>query len=86
MGAAKVGPSIDAVATVRFMLDTHHLATLDRFVARARRHAKHTGLQFTGVVLEIHPRRPVSVHAVGLEPLTLATQTPIRVLPSMLSG
>jgi hypothetical protein len=55
----------------QFMLDSHHLAMPDRFVARAQRHAHRSGRQFTGVVVEIDPNRPVSVHAAGLEPLVL---------------
>jgi hypothetical protein len=57
-----------------FMRDSHHLAMLDRFVATAQRHARRSGRQFTGVVLEIDPNRPVSVHAAGLEPLVLGLE------------
>jgi hypothetical protein len=71
MGAATLGQSIDEASAVQFMLDSHHLAALDRFVACARRHARHGGRKFTGVVVEIEPNRPVSVHATDLEPLVL---------------
>jgi hypothetical protein len=57
-----------------FMLDSHHLAMLDRFVACAQRHAKRSGRQFTGVVVEIERDRPVSVHAAGLQPLVLGLE------------
>jgi hypothetical protein len=55
----------------RFSLDSHHLAVLDRFVARARRHARGSGRPFTGVVVELDQIRSVSVHAAGLESLVL---------------
>jgi hypothetical protein len=71
MGAAMLRQSIDEGSAVQFMLDSHHLAVLDRFVARARRHARRRGRQFTGVVVEIEPNRPVSFHAADLEPLVL---------------
>jgi hypothetical protein len=71
MGAAMFGQSVEETAAAHFILDSHHLALLDRFVARARRHARRTGRQFTGVVLEIDPTQPVSVHAADLPPLLL---------------
>jgi hypothetical protein len=54
-----------------FSLDSYHLTVLDRFVARARRHARHSGRPFTGVVIEIDHFRSLRVHAVGLESLVL---------------
>jgi hypothetical protein len=55
----------------QFSLDSHHLAVLDRFVARARRHARGAGRPFTGVVVVIDNVQSVSVHAAGLESLVL---------------
>jgi hypothetical protein len=71
MGTVMLEHSIDEAAAVHFMLDSHHLALLDRFVARARRHARRSGRQFTGVVVEVDVSRPVSVHAADLAPLVL---------------
>ena len=65
------GQSIDEAATAHFMLDSHHLALLDRFIARARRQAKRSGRQFTGVMVAIDSSRPISVHAAELAPLVL---------------
>jgi hypothetical protein len=62
------------LSPAHFMLDSHHLAMLDRFVASAQRHARRSGRQFAGVVLEIDPNRPVSVQAAGLEPLVLGLE------------
>ena len=70
MGAAMLGHTIDEAAA-HFTLDTHHLAMLDRFVARARRDARRSGRPFHGVTVEVDPVRPVRVHATGLEPLSL---------------
>jgi hypothetical protein len=61
----------DRAPSAHFSLDSHHLAVLDRFVARARRHARGSGRPFTGVVIEIDQIRSVSVHAAGLESLLL---------------
>jgi hypothetical protein len=66
------GRSIDEASAAQFTLDSRHLAMLDRFLARARRHARRNGRQFTGVVVEIDPTRPVRVHAADLEPLVLS--------------
>jgi hypothetical protein len=74
MVARMGGQSIDETAAAHFMLDSHHLAMLDRFVARARRHATHSGRQFTGVMVEIDPTRPVRVSAAGVEPLVLGIE------------
>jgi hypothetical protein len=71
MGAAMLRQPIDEASAARFMLDSHHLAMLDRLVARARRHARRSGRQFTGVMVEIDPDRPLSVHGADLEPLVL---------------
>lgn len=68
--------SIDETATAHFMVDSHHLALLDRFVARARRHATRSGRHFNGVVIEVHLTRPVSVHSADLEPLVLGLEPP----------
>jgi hypothetical protein len=69
-----VGQSIDEAAAAHFMLDSHHLAMLDRFVARARRHAMHSGREFTGVMVAIDPTQPVSVFAADMEPLVLGIE------------
>ena len=74
MGARMLGQPIDEPTATQFVLDSHHLAVLDRFVARARRHARRTGRHFTGVVVEIDPNRPVSVHAADLKSLVLELQ------------
>jgi hypothetical protein len=74
MVAPMVGQSIDEAAAAHFMLDSHHLAMLDRFVARARRHATHSGRQFTGVMVAIDPTQPVSVCATDMEPLVLGIE------------
>jgi hypothetical protein len=68
------GPLIDEAPATHFMRDSHHLALLDRFVARARRHARRTGRQFTGVVVEIDSTRPVRVHAAELPALVLGPE------------
>jgi hypothetical protein len=65
------GRSIDETSVAQFTLDSRHLALLDRFIARARRHARRNGRQFTGVVVEIDTTRPIRVHAGDLEPLVL---------------
>ena len=75
MVAPMVGQSIDeTAAAAHFMLDSHHLALLDRFVARARRQATHSGRQFTGVMVAIDPTQPVSVSAADMEPLVLGIE------------
>jgi hypothetical protein len=74
MVAAMVGQSIDEASAAHFMLDSHHLALLDRFVARARRHAKQSGRQFTGVMVAIDQTQPVSVSAADMEPLVLGIE------------
>jgi hypothetical protein len=68
------GQSVDETSAVQFTLDSHHLALLDRFVARARRHAQRTGRQFTGVVVEVDPTRPISVQAADLPPMMLGLE------------
>ncbi len=74
MREATAHQSIDQTSKAHFMVDSHHLALLDRFVARARRHAKNSGRQFTGVMIEIDLTRPVRVHAPDLEPLVLGLE------------
>jgi hypothetical protein len=74
MGTVMVGQPINDAAGSQFMLDSHHLALLDRFVARARRQAKRSGRPFSGVMVEIDSTRPVSVHAAELAPLMLALE------------
>jgi hypothetical protein len=71
MAASPLEGRSDRAPTACFSLDSHHLAVLDRFVARARRHARGSGRPFTGVVIEIDRIRSVSVHAAGLESLVL---------------
>jgi hypothetical protein len=71
MGAQMLKQPCDEATTALFMLDSHHLAMLDRFVARARRHARRNGRQFTGVALRMDPFRRVSVDAADLVPLVL---------------
>jgi hypothetical protein len=63
--------STDEASVARFTLDSGHLAMLDRFIARASRHARRNGRQFSGVVVEIDTTRPVRIHAADLEPLVL---------------
>ena len=77
MGARTLEQGIAEASAAHFMLDSHHLALLDRFVARARRHARRSGRPFTGVVVEIDPTRPVSVHAADLNSLVLGVE-PVR--------
>jgi hypothetical protein len=74
MEAVMPGQSIDEASAAHFMLDSHHLAVLDRVVARARRHARRNGTQFAGVVVEIGPNRPVSVRGADREPLVLGVE------------
>jgi hypothetical protein len=69
-----VGQSINEASAAHFMIDSHHLAMLDRFVARARRHAMHSGREFTGVMVAIDPTQPVSVSAAEMEPLVLGIE------------
>src|ERR1700679_490909 len=71
MEASSLGGISDRAPAAHFSLDSHHLAILDRFVARARRHARGSGRPFTGVVIEIDQIRSVSVHAAALESLLL---------------
>jgi hypothetical protein len=68
-----LGQTIDETAAAHFMLDSHHLALLDRFIARARRQAKRSGRQFSGVMVTIDASRPISVHAAELAPLVLGS-------------
>jgi hypothetical protein len=68
-----LGQTIDETAAAHFMLDSHHLALLDRFIARARRQATRSGRQFTGVMVTIDSSRPISVHAAELAPLVLGS-------------
>jgi hypothetical protein len=79
MGVAMPGQSIDEASAAHFMRDSHHLAMLDRVVARARRNARRSGRPFTGVVVEIGPNRPVSVRGADLEPLVLGLEAVHRV-------
>jgi hypothetical protein len=72
-----LGQSIDETTATHFMLDSHHLALLDRFIARARRQATRSGRQFTGVMVKIDSSRPISVHAAELPPLVLGSQPSI---------
>ena len=72
-GAVMLGKSIDEAEGSHFMLDSHHLALLDRFVARARRQARRSGRQFTGVIVKIDASQPISVHATDLGPLMLGS-------------
>jgi len=74
MGSPMLGQSIDEALPAHFMLDSHHLAMLDRFVARARRHAMHSGREFTGVMVAIDPTQPVTVAAAEMEPLVLGIE------------
>lgn len=74
MGAAMLRQSTEEASPAHFMLDSHHLAMLDRFIAHARRNAKRRGQQFTGVRVEIDPDRPFSVHAADLTPLVLGLE------------
>jgi hypothetical protein len=68
-----LGQSTDEAAG-HFMLDSHHLALLDRFVARARRQARRSGRQFTGVMVKLDSNQPISVHAADLVPLVLGSE------------
>jgi hypothetical protein len=70
MTTARNADTIDAAPAAHFTLDSHHLALLDRFVARARRDARRNEQEFAGVVIELDSARPV-VHALNLEPLVL---------------
>ena len=70
MATARHAETAGETPARQFMLDSHHLAMLDRFVARARRDARRSDQEFTGVVVEIDAARPV-VHAPNLEPLVL---------------
>jgi hypothetical protein len=83
IGASPLEGMSDRAPAAHFSLDSHHLAVLDRFVARARRHARRSGRPFTGVVIEIDEIRSVSVHAAGLESLVLTNPLPagMRVRP-----
>lgn len=72
MEVAAIRERIEEEQARCFVLDAHHLAMLDRFLARARRHAGRADLHFPGVTLEIDPTGAVSVAAAGLEPLVLA--------------
>jgi hypothetical protein len=72
MEVAAIRERIDEGQARCFVLDTHHLAMLDRFLARARRYAGGADLHFPGVTLEIDPTGGVSVAAAGLQPLVLA--------------
>jgi hypothetical protein len=74
MGQRCLEPLIDEAPATHFVLDSHHLALLDRFVARARRHARRTGRQFTGVVVEVNSTQPVRVHAPELPALMLGLE------------
>ena len=74
MATAMLGQPMHEASATHFMLDAHHLAVLDRFVARARRRATHSGRQFAGVMVEIHPNRPLTFHAAGLTSQVLALE------------
>jgi hypothetical protein len=71
MRAVMLEHGIDEAPAVRFMLDSHHLAKLDRFIACAQRRARHSGRQFAGVVVEVGLDRPVNVHAADVKSLVL---------------
>jgi len=58
MATARHAETVDEAPATRFVLDSHHLALLDRFVARARRDARREEKDFTGVVVEIDSARP----------------------------
>jgi hypothetical protein len=58
MGPEALSGLADEPAAVQFVLDSHHLARLDRLVAHARRQARRRGHEFTGVVIEVVPARP----------------------------
>lgn len=73
MAVAELSERIDEGPAMCFVLDTHHVAMLDRFLARARRYARLADLPFPGVTLEIAPTGLVSISAIGLEPLVLAS-------------
>ena len=62
--------TVDEVPATHFTLDSHHLALLDRFVARARRDARRNEQDFAGVVIELDSSWPV-VQALNLQPLVL---------------
>ena len=83
MGPRMLGQSIDEAPPTHFMLDSHHLAVLDRFVARARRHAMHSGRRFTGVMVAIDPTQPVRVSAADMEPLVLRIEAYVAREPAM---
>lgn len=70
MATARHAPTIGSRPGTHFVLDSHHLAMLDRFVARARRDAGRSEQDFRGVVVEIGPAWAV-VYAPNLEPLVL---------------
>jgi hypothetical protein len=55
----------------QFVLDSHHLAILDRFVAHARRQARREGRAFAGIVIEIDPTSAASISVADYEPLEL---------------
>lgn len=76
MGVAAVRLASDDIPVARFTLHSHHLATLDRFVAQAQRHATRSGGQFAGVALEIDAAGAVSLHAAGLQTLMLGKERP----------
>lgn len=71
METASLGQPVDVAAAAHFTLDSHHLAVLDRFIARARRHAGRHDHEFRGVVVHINPGRSVSVHGAHQESLVL---------------
>jgi hypothetical protein len=74
MGPETCGQPIRQSSTARFVLDSHHLAVLDRFVAHARRQARRHGREFRGVVVEVAPSRLVTVDAADLAPLLLGAE------------
>jgi hypothetical protein len=75
MGAAVLRRDEDDVSVARLTLYSHHLATLDRFTAQARRRTRRSGGEFAGVEVEIDAAGGVSVHAPGMEPLVLCVAT-----------
>lgn len=71
MGVALLTREDEDVAVARFMLHSHHLAKLDRFIAQARRRAMRGSGEFAGVTVEIDAAGTVSVHAASGEPLVV---------------
>jgi hypothetical protein len=75
MGAAVLSRADGDVRTARFLLHSHHLAKLDRYLAQAQRHATRSGGQFAGVAVEVDRAGTLSLYAAGLERLVLCPET-----------